>query len=245
MKKLYYYAKKITAFAVVAVILATMFSVNTFAADTVKINGETFNVGDTITYTATFKCDKICSGITSTVAYDENALELDKESVNVPNLGSLMVSNVETDGLVKFIGLDVVSGFDFTKGNLLISLSFKVKDGATDNDIKLEISDITDIDTNVITADSYSLEEKVTSGTYSGDIVTPGDGNDIIEEDKKNNPNNQNNEKPDKTTVVWIIVAVIVAVGVIGTVVVKVLKNNNSSKTAVKKEKSKATDTEE
>lgn len=242
MKRPFYFAQKITVFFVVAVVMATMFSVNIFAADTVKINGEAFNVGDTVTYTAVFKCEKVSSGITATVAYDENALELDKESVNVPNLGSLMVSNVETDGLVKFIGLDVVTGFDFTKGELLVSMSFKVKEGATDNDIKLEISEITDIDTNIISADSFSVEEKVSLGTYNGDIVTPGDGNDLIEEDQKNV---QSNKKLDKTSVVWIIVGVLVAVGVIGTFVFRVLKNNNGNETTGKKESSNVTDTKE
>lgn len=242
MKKLCYFAKKIAACAVVAVVMVTMFSVNIFAADTVKINGETFNVGDTVTYTAIFKCEKITSGITAAVAYDENALELDKDSVNVPNLGSLMVSNVETAGLVKFIGLDVVTGFDFTKGDLLVSMSFKVKENATDNDVKLDISEITDIDTNIITEESFSVEEKVTSGTYDGTIVTPGDGNDLIEEDKKNH---KSNEPLDKTTVVWTIVGILIAVGVIGTVVLRVVKGNNSKNSTVKKEKTSVKDTEE
>ena len=238
MKNLFSFAKKIIAVAVVTIIMATMLAVNAFATDTVKINGQDFNVCDTVTYTAVFKCEKICSGITASVTYDHNALELDKESVNVPNLGSLMVSNVETDGMVKFIGLDVVSGFDFTESKLLISMSFKVKEGATDNDIKIEISDITDIDTNIIPVESFSIEETVTSGTYSGDIVTPGDGNDLIEEDQKNI---QSNKKLDKTTVVWIVVAVVIGVAVVGTAVTKIIKKNDI---AVKKEKTKDTDVE-
>lgn len=222
MKKILGVAKRIAIFMVVAVIMATMFSVNIFAAETVKINGETFNVGDTVTYTAVFKCDKICSGITAGVTYDDSALELDKDSVNVPNLGSLMVSNLETAGVVKFIGLDVMTGFDFTKGDLLVSMTFTVKEGATDSTIKAEISDIADIDTNIITEDSYSIQEAVVEGTYTGEIITPGDGDDIIAEDQKNI---ESNKELDKTTIVWIVVAVLVVVAIVGTLVVKVLKN--------------------
>ena len=222
MKKILGVAKRIAIFMVVAVIMATMFSVNIFAAETVKINGETFNVGDTVTYTAVFKCDKICSGITAGVTYDDSALELDKDSVNVPNLGSLMVSNLETAGVVKFIGLDVMTGFDFTKGDLLVSMTFTVKEGATDSTIKAEISDIADIDTNIITEDSYSIQEAVVEGTYPGEIITPGDGDDIIAEDQKNI---ESNKELDKTTIVWIVVAVLVVVAIVGTLVVKVLKN--------------------
>lgn len=222
MKKILGVAKRIAIFMVVAVIMATMFSVNIFAAETVKINGETFNVGDTVTYTAVFKCDKICSGITAGVTYDDSALELDKDSVNVPNLGSLMVSNLETAGVVKFIGLDVMTGFDFTKGDLLVSMTFTVKEGATDSTIKAEISDIADIDTNIISEDSYSIQEAVVEGTYTGEIITPGDGDDIIAEDQKNI---ESNKELDKTTIVWIVVAVLVVVAIVGTLVVKVLKN--------------------
>lgn len=222
MKKILGVAKRIAIFMVVAVIMATMFSVNIFAAETVKINGETFNVGDTVTYTAVFKCDKICSGITAGVTYDDSALELDKDSVNVPNLGSLMVSNLETAGVVKFIGLDVMTGFDFTKGDLLVSMTFTVKEGATDSTIKAEISDIADIDTNIISEDSYSIQEAVVEGTYTGEIITPGDGDDIIAEDQKNI---ESNKELDKTTIVWIVVAVLVVVAIVGTIVVKVLKN--------------------
>lgn len=222
MKKILGVAKRIAIFMVVAVIMATMFSVNIFAAETVKINGETFNVGDTVTYTAVFKCDKICSGITAGVTYDDSALELDKDSVNVPNLGSLMVSNLETAGVVKFIGLDVMTGFDFTKGDLLVSMTFTVKEGAADSTIKAEISDIADIDTNIISEDSYSIQEAVVEGTYTGEIITPGDGDDIIAEDQKNI---ESNKELDKTTIVWIVVAVLVVVAIVGTLVVKVLKN--------------------
>ena len=229
MKKILCLTKKVAIFLLVSIIMATMFSVNFFAVDTVKINGETFNAGDTVTYTAVLKSEKICSGITAGVTYDDSALELDKESVNVPNLGSLVISNTDTAGEVKFIGLDAMTGFDFTEGKLLVSMSFNIKDGATDSDIKLAITDIVDIDTNVISEDGYTVEEKVTSGDYDGEIITPGNGDEIIEEDQKNQQSQQSNTKLDKTTIVWIIVAVLVVVAVIVTVVLKILKNRKSA----------------
>ena len=245
MKKTVSFIKTAISFIMVGVVMATMFSVNIFAVDTVKINDVEFKVGDTVTYTAVFKCDKICSGITAGVTYDDTSLELDKDSVNVPNLGSLMVSNVETAGVVKFIGLDVMTGFDFSEGDLLVSLTFTVKDGAKDNIIKTEISDITDIDTNIISEECYSVQEAVAEGTYNGEIVTPGDGDDIIAEDQKNI---KSNKKLDKTTVVWIIVAVLVVVAVVVTVVLKKTKNTKSKGKATKvsdKEKSIQDETEE
>lgn len=231
MKKILYLSKNIAIFLVMFIIMATMFSVNFSAADTVKINGETFNVGDTVTYTATLKSEKICSGITAGVTYNDSALELDKESVNIPNLGSLTISNTDTAGEVKFIGLDAMTGFDFTEGKLLVSMSFKVKEGAADNDIELSITDIVDLETNVIISDSYTVEEKITAGGYDGEIITPGNGDDIIKEDQKNQQSQKSNKEFDKTTIVWIIVAVLVVVAVLGTVVFKILKNRKNKNT--------------
>lgn len=237
MKNVLSITKKLTVFLMITIIMATMFSVSFFATESVKINGESFNVGETITYTASFKCEKLCSGVTATVTYDDTALELDKESVNVPNLGLLAISNVDNPGVVKFIGIDVLNGFDFTKGDLLVSMSFKVKDGAVDNDIKLELTELTDIDTNIIPADSCTVEESIQKGTYDGEVATLGDGDEIIKQDqenKKNNPTQQSQpEELDKTTSVWIIVVVLIVVAVIVTVVCKVLKNKKGENTDV------------
>lgn len=228
------------------IIMATMFSVSFFAADTVKINGETFNVGDTVTYTAVLKSEKICSGITAGVTYNDSALELDKESVNVPNLGSLNISNTDTAGEVKFIGLDAIKGFDFTEGKLLVSISFKIKDGAADNNIKLSITDIVDLETNVIASDGYTIEEKIIAGGYDGEIINPGNGEDIIEEDQKNQQSQKSNKEFDKTTIVWMIVAVLVVVAVLGTVVFKILKNRKNTEPQILDEKkSNLNETEE
>lgn len=229
MKNLLSVTKKATVFFMITIIMATMFSVSFFATDSVKINGESFNVGETITYTAVFKCDKICSGVTATVNYDDSALELDKKSVNIPNLGLLAISNVDNPGVVKFIGIDVVKGFDFTNGDLLVSMSFKIKDSAKDNDIKLELSELTDIDTNIIQPDSCTVEESVQKGTYDGEVATLGNGDELMKQDQENKENNQTQQsqpkKLDKTTGVWIIVVVLIAVAVVVTVICKILKN--------------------
>ncbi len=234
MKNILCVAKKVAVFLVITVIMATMFSVSFFATETVKINGQDFNVGDTVTYTATFNCDKACSGVTATATYDDASLELDAESVNIPNLGAMAIANTENAGTVSFIGIDVLNGFDFKGGKLLVSMTFKVKEGAKDNDVKLTVSEVTDIDTNVITADGYTVEEKVENGSYDGEVTTLSNGDDLIEQDKKNKPTagatTQQDTQPkevNKTTVVWIIVVALVVVAVAVTVVMK-LKQNKS-----------------
>lgn len=232
MKKYFSLAKRAAAFFIIAVVMASMCAVSGFAADTVKINGETFNKGDTVTYTVMFKCDKVCSGINAKISYDDKSLELDKESVNIPNMGPLAISNADEAGLVKFIGTDVVTGMDFTEEKLMTTMSFKVTDTAVDNEIKFELAEIIDVNVEDVPAESYTVNESVTVGEYKGEITTLGNGDDIIEEDRKNTANkadNENNanevkEPMSKATVVWIIVGALVVVAVVVSVVLKVVK---------------------
>ena len=58
-----------------------------FADSPVTISGNQCSSGDTVTYICMIKIDKKLSGINATVKYPAASLELQKESVNVPNLG--------------------------------------------------------------------------------------------------------------------------------------------------------------
>ncbi|MEE0061384.1 MAG: hypothetical protein UE295_11210 [Acutalibacteraceae bacterium] len=229
MEKYFSLVKKATAFFVITVVIASMFSVCTFAADTIKINGEAFKKGDVVTYNVMFKCDKACSGINAKVSYDENSLELDKESVNVPNMGPLAISNTDEAGFVKFIGTDVVTGMDFTEEKLMVSMSFKVKDEAVDSEIKFELTEIIDVNIENVPVESYTINESVVAGEYTGEITTLGDGDDIIEQDKKNNANNKNAIKQpmSKTTLVWLLVGALIVVAVVISVVLKFVKKSS------------------
>lgn len=229
MEKYFSLVKKATAFFVITVVIASMFSVCTFAADTIKINGEAFKKGDVVTYNVMFKCDKACSGINAKVSYDENSLELDKESVNVPNMGPLAISNTDEAGFVKFIGTDVVTGMDFTEEKLMVSMSFKVKDEAVDSEIKFELTEIIDVNIENVPVESYTINESVVAGEYTGEITTLGDGDDIIEQDKKNNANNKNAIKQpmSKTTLVWLLVGALIVVAVVISGVLKFVKKSS------------------
>ncbi len=230
MKKYFSLIKKATAFFTMAVVMVSMFTVCAFAADTVKINGEAFNKGDTVTYTVMFKCDKVCSGINARVEYDEASLELDKESVNIPNMGPLAISNPDAPGVVKFIGTDVVTGIDFTEEKLMVSMSFKIKDEAVDNEIKFGVSELTDVDVETIPVESCTINESVTAGEYDGEITTLGNGDEIIENDKKNNANNDQKQPISKTTVVWIIVGALVVISVGVSIALKLVKKPVTNK---------------
>lgn len=235
MKKLFSLTKNAIAVFVMAVVMASMFSVCTYAADTVEINGEAFNKGDQITYSVMFKCDKKLSGINASVTYDKDSLELAKESVNIPNLGSLAIANPDMPGVVNFIGTDIGSGIDFTEEKLIVSMTFKVKNEAKNNDLKIDFVELLDVDLENVTVDGYTFNESVTAGEYEGEVTTLGNGDEIIEKDQKEQKKiqqtttTQAKQPMSKSTVVWIVIGVLVAVAVAVSVVIKVVNNKPSA----------------
>ena len=89
-----------------------------FADSPVTISGNQCSSGDTVTYICMIKIDKKLSGINATVKYPAASLELQKESVNVPNLG-MTIANTNDEGRIRFIGVNAQDGFDFTEKKLL------------------------------------------------------------------------------------------------------------------------------
>lgn len=205
----------------VAIIMC--FSITGVSAADVKINGETFSAGDTITYIADFECDEAFAGINITVKYPDAVLELDKESVNVPNLGSMTIANTGTPGEIRFTATDIGSGFDFTKEKLLVSATFKVKDGATSGDIQMDIVELINTDLEDIDIDSYFLAEKLQKGVYDGTVVNPGNGEEYTEEESTTNPADSKN-----SVVIFTVVIAVVLIGCVSAIVTIKNKKKNS-----------------
>lgn len=192
-------------------------------ATDIKINGETFSNGDTVSYVADFQCDKAFAGINITVKYSVEVLELDKESVNVPNLGSMAIANTDTPGEIRFTATDIGSGFDFTEEKLLVSATFKVKDGATTGDIQTDVVELINTDLEDIDIDSYFIAEKLQKGNYDGTVVNPISGEEYIEEESTSTPTDSKNSV--------VIFTVVIAVVLIGSVSVIVAVRNKKSGT--------------
>ena len=192
-------------------------------ATDIKINGETFSNGDTLTYIADFQCDEAFAGINITVKYPVEVLELDKESVNVPNLGSMAIANTDTPGEIRFTATDIGSGFDFTEEKLLVSATFKVKDGATTGDIQMDVMELIYTDLEDIDIDSYFIAEKLQKGNYDGTVVNPISGEEYIEEESTSTPTDSKNSV--------VIFTVVIAVVLIGSESVIVAVKNKKSGT--------------
>ena len=183
--------KKSAAFLLVFLTLMFVGVSSVFADNSVTISGNKCSSGDTITYICMIQTDKRLSGINATLKYPAASLELQKESVNVPNLG-MTIANTNDEGRIRFIGVNAQEGFDFTEKKLLVSATFKVKNNAQNGSIEIDFEEVTDVDLAEVDMEKVVVEETVKKGSYDGDIVNPQSGDEYVEaeeaspEDKKN-----------------------------------------------------------
>lgn len=113
---------------------------------TVTINGETFKVGDKITYSVYMSgINKPVAAVNITTHYDSALLEVDDSSFATPNL-SQMVYNTKLEDKIKFNAIDVTKGFDFAQEHLFYQVSFVIKEAdVTACDITTDFVEIFDV----------------------------------------------------------------------------------------------------
>lgn len=112
------------------------------ADGSITINGQKYNPGDTVTYSATGEgiSEAVC-GIQFKLTYDENVLELDEDSITPLN-GSFMV-NAQKAGIVYINGISIGSGFNYSMPANLVECKFKVKDSSTKAcDINIDVEEV-------------------------------------------------------------------------------------------------------
>lgn len=112
---------------------------------TLNVDGKTYEaqVGDTITYVFNLKTPEALEDFQATTTYDSGMLELLQTDTKdmFPVAGDIVVCNTELENCVKYNAVNL-SGMDFTKGGVFISLDFRVKDsGGTSVSTTLEYMD--------------------------------------------------------------------------------------------------------
>lgn len=108
----------------------------------ITINGQKYNPGDTVTFSATGEgiSEAVC-GIQFKLTYDENVLELDKDSITPLN-ESFMI-NADRIGTIYINGISIGAGFNYSMPENLVECKFKVKDSSTRAcDINIEIEEV-------------------------------------------------------------------------------------------------------
>ncbi len=201
--------------------------INSYA---VKINNNEFQSGDTITYIVQIKTDTRLSGLNGMIEYPKDSLELDKESLNIPELGDMVISNPDEEGVIRFVATNAGEGFDCSDTKLIVTVSFKVKEKATDSDIKFTVTEVTDVQLNDITLADNEIIKSVQKGKYEGKIVNPGNGEDIVDDGAYIDVDSSDESSPDsknKTIMITLIVAVVLIAVVSVGVKLKNKKNEN------------------
>ncbi len=112
---------------------------------TINVDGKTYEamVGDTVTYVFNLKTPEALEDFQATTTYDSGMLMLvSKDTKDMfPVAGEIVVCNTELENMVKYNAVNL-SGMDFTKGGVFISLDFKVLDsGGTSVGTTLEYMD--------------------------------------------------------------------------------------------------------
>lgn len=96
----------------------------------VLINGKSFKVGDTVTFTGTAEgISEAVAGFQFTIDFDENVLELDKDSITLLDGGC--IANPDQPGKIMLNGVSVMTGYNFSMPADFIVCKFKVKDSSS------------------------------------------------------------------------------------------------------------------
>lgn len=93
---------------------------------TVRINGQLFQSGTKIQYTASYGCGATVNSVQGRITYPVELLELDTKSIDCFIGGSLFVST-KTPGVINFNSLDIGKGIDFQNTEPILTATFTVK----------------------------------------------------------------------------------------------------------------------
>ena len=111
------------------VVMMLSLSITAFAAGDVTVNGEAVKSGDTVTYAYYLSGVKDpLEGAGAYITYDNTALEYVDGSIGFDVLSNAMY-NMEP-GKIYYSAIDVINGFDVSEEKMMVTLSFKVLDGA-------------------------------------------------------------------------------------------------------------------
>lgn len=175
--------------AVLCILIVCLSTVTFFAAGTkMTVNEEQFQTGDTITYILKLSnAQANVLGLNLEVTYDQDALEIDDKSINIPYAIS-PICNATKPGRIIFNATEAIEGMEFKEEHILISASFKIKDSAKDTKINGRMIQIIDANDKELTESEYNLVDSVIEGTLpQNEIVNPGDGMQELQEVEKGN----------------------------------------------------------
>lgn len=92
-----------------------------------KINGKSFNVGDTVTCKLNIKTPDYIENFQGQIVYDSKYLECTKAKLIGEARGGSVINFRTTPGIIKFNGSSGVDGYNFMDGATMIEVTYTVK----------------------------------------------------------------------------------------------------------------------
>ncbi len=135
----------------------------TVVSQTVNINGENYKKGDTLTYSVSLSdVEPLVCGLESQIFYDSDILEIVENSINFPNLSSVIYNdNVPNNPNMITFNWVSLSGVDFSTSNVLVEVTFEIKDTSySSTEISFALEDLIDYDGNPL-ASQAKIEKKI------------------------------------------------------------------------------------
>ena len=99
---------------------------NNASSDVLSIAGNKFHVGDTVTCVLNITTPEIVENYQGTLKYDDKYLEATSAKLENPAKGGGLL-NYKKSGLVIFNGSSASTGYDYTSGGEMLTVTFKVK----------------------------------------------------------------------------------------------------------------------
>ena len=99
---------------------------NNASSDVLSIAGNKFHVGDTVTCVLNITTPDIIENYQGTLKYDDKYLEATSAALESP-AKSGGIFNYNKSGLVIFNGSSALTGYDYTEGGKMLTVTFKVK----------------------------------------------------------------------------------------------------------------------
>ena len=101
------------------------------SSSVLKIDGKSFNVGDTVTCTLSIKTPDMIENFQGQINYDTKYLECTKAKFLGEARGGSVLNYKTNPGTIKFNGSSGVDGYDFTGGAEMIEITYTVKAGGS------------------------------------------------------------------------------------------------------------------
>lgn len=161
----------------------SMLLISASADEKLTVNGKEVKAGDTVTYEYYVGgIDDLVAAAGAYIMYDPKYLEYVDDSIGFEVFKNAMFN--DQSGYIYYSAVNVMNGYDLSSERLVVTATFKVKDGVSgETSIKHKFDEFFTIEdeSTDISSDEYEDKSVLTVNTYSGQNEAPYLGTDANE----------------------------------------------------------------